>query len=270
MFTIFGATGLVGTALRVRLAGLGHKVFAPGRADRCNGMELGHVIFCIGDDRVDRAPFAVIDTHVSILADILQHCRFESFLYLSTVRVYMDGQDTRETATVTIDPLEPSQLYNLSKLTGEALCLAMKQHSVRVARVSNVTDVNPRSHLFLPTLIRHALEKGEINLYLAPESAKDYILLDDVVDLVMLISRGGSQRLYNVASGRNISAGEIVSAVQRHTGCKANWHKGQPRIAFTPIDIDRVRHEFGFRPRPVIDQIPSIIDKTRHALEYAA
>jgi hypothetical protein len=31
-----------------------------------------------------------------------------------------------------------------------------------------------------------------------------------------------------------------------------------------------VRTEFGFRPRPVIDEIASIIDKTRHALERAA
>lgn len=270
MFTIFGGSGLVGTALRARLDALGHEVFAPSRADRCKGMDLGHAIYCIGDDRVDQAPFAVIDTHVSILADILQNCRFASFLYLSTVRVYLDGNDTRETAAVRADPLEASQLYNLSKLAGEALCLAMKQPTVRVARLSNVTDVNPRSHLFLPTLIRHAIERGEIDLYLAPDSSKDYILLDDVVDLVLLISETGSGRLYNVASGWNISAGEIVSVVQQCTGCKANWHGDQPRIVFTPIDITRIRDEFGFRPRPVIDQIPSIIARTRRALEQAA
>lgn len=266
MFTVLGGTGLIGTALCAALRSAGETVNAPDRSLQDVKGNLGHVIYCIGDDRFDAAPFMVVDTHVSMLSSLLQRCDYESFLYLSTTRVYMDGPRTDEAAPVSIDLSKPDYLFNLTKLTGEALCLALKNRKVRVARLSNVTGVNPHSHLFLPTLIRNALEKRPLELYLTPDSAKDYILLEDAIDAIVRITRGGTHRVYNVASGCNTTAGEIVDIIQRETGCEARWNENPVRSVFTPIDVGLIAREFGFSPKSVTDHLPDIIEATRHAL----
>jgi cephalosporin hydroxylase len=51
------------------------------------------------------------------------------------------------------------------------------------------------------------------------DSAKDYVSVDDVVDLVLRIAREGRQRVYNVASSANVTHGEIVDCLQATTGC---------------------------------------------------
>lgn len=269
MFSVFGSTGLIGTALCAALRSAGETVFAPGRSLQDLKGNLGHVIYCIGDDRFDVAPFMVVDTHVSMLSSLLQRCDYESFLYLSTTRIYMDGPRTDEAAPVSIDLSKPSYLFNLSKLTGEALCLALKNEKVRVARLSNVTGVNPHSHLFLPTVIRNALEERPVELDLTPDSAKDYILLEDAVEAIVKIARAGAHRIYNVASGRNTTAGEIVKILQRETECEARWSDNPVRTVFTPIDIALIGREFGFSPTSVSDCLPDIIEATRRALRPA-
>jgi len=267
VFTVFGASGLVGTALCEYLAATGEEVYAAGRFERGQGRQLGHVVYCIGDDRVDRDPFAVVDTHVSILAEVLRQASYKSFLYLSTTRLYMEGPDASENACFKVNLADPNELFNLTKLTGEALCLAIPNEKVRIARLSNVTGVNPDSHLFLPTLIRDALQKGRINLYLAQESAKDYILLHDVVELIVRIANSGTRRIYNVASGTNISAGQIVKLLQEETGCVAEWHEQIKSINFARIDVTRIQNEFLFQPKSVLEGIPEIIERTRQELK---
>jgi nucleoside-diphosphate-sugar epimerase len=267
MFTVFGASGLIGRALCKALLDAGEEVRMPDRSwHGVVGVNLGHVIYSIGDDRVDSAPFAVVDTHVSLLSKLLQRCRYDSFLYLSTTRVYGESRDTKETANVSVDLAQPVDFYRLTKLTGEALCLTLKNEKVRIARLSNVSDVNPKSHLFLPTLIRHALEKHVIELSLTPDSAKDYILLDDVVSLLPRIARAGTQRLYNVASGQNISVGQIVEILQRVTGCRVRWHEGSADQRLKPIDIERISGEFSFCAKSLIKYLPSIIEATNQQL----
>jgi nucleoside-diphosphate-sugar epimerase len=173
-------------------------------------------------------------------------------------------------APVRVDLAEPSYLYNLTKLTGEALCLALNNEKVRIARLSNVTALNPRSHLFLPTIIRNALEQRPIDLYVTPDSAKDYVLLEDAVNLILRIARTGARRIYNVASGGNTTAGEIVAMLQSRTGCQARWRDGATRTVFAPIDISLIKKEFGFQPQSIFDRLPQIIEATRRALSPAS
>jgi nucleoside-diphosphate-sugar epimerase len=267
VFTVFGATGQIGRSLVARLRERGEHVYAPARhTDEFFNRPLGRIIYCIGNDRYGSEPLAVVETHVSILCDILERCDYESFLYLSTTRVYMASHDTNEQADIRVNPLEPSHLYNLTKLTGESICLSIPNERVRIVRLSNVTGINPNSHYFLPSLVRDALTLGEINLYLRPNSAKDYIRIEDVGDLIIKIDKSGTQRLYNVASGANISAHQIVEILQRETGCEVHWHQMASSPMFSPIDITRIRNEFGFRPKSVLDHIPEIIRETRRVL----
>lgn len=166
MFTVFGGSGFIGRNLVRRLRNRGAEVRVPSRAAMpAAGEDLGHVIFAIGLTADFRTrPFDTIEAHVSLAAKLLRENGFSSFLYLSSTRVYAGSEDTREEARLSASPLDPSDLYNLSKLTGEAICLASGREKVRVARLSNVVGPGEaKSDTFLGALCREA-GSGRIQL----------------------------------------------------------------------------------------------------------
>lgn len=266
-FTILGASGFIGSALAASLRAHGHEVFAPARADPAVFQRrLGHVIYCIGMTADFRSkPFETVDAHVGVLAEVLARARFDSLLYLSSTRVYGNAARACEDAQLLVNPNDPSDLYNLSKLTGEALCRSCGKQGVRVARLSNVVGPDPDSPNFLSSLVREALA-GRIELRSDPASAKDYVLLDDVVDLLPAIAVAGEQWLYNVASGAAISHAQLVSRLVSLTGCQSAVVPGSPRFDFPEIDIARIRTEFRFTPSPVLDRLPRLVDALRRHL----
>lgn len=260
-FTILGAGGYIGRALCENLRRQGFEVFAPLREDpRIWTEPLGHVIYAIGLTANFRTrPFDTVEAHVSLLARVLRDACFESLLYLSSTRVYSDAVATSEDSTLQVNPNVSGDLYNLSKLLGESLCFNCGHALVRVARLSNVIGgENPGSTLFFYALLTEA-RAGLIRLQSDPENAKDYITLGDAVHLLQTIAMQGRQRLYNVASGNNVSNRELVEEMRRLTGCQVMYSQGGESAAFMPIDICRISHEFGFRAAPVLAELPALL-----------
>jgi nucleoside-diphosphate-sugar epimerase len=197
-------------------------------------------------------PYDTVDSHVSVLAELLKHGNFESLLYLSSTRVYGRAVVGNEDTPLPVLSQDPSDLYNLSKLMGESLCLQDARSSVRVARLSNVVGGDDaESANFVPSLVREA-RTGRIVLQTAMDSLKDYIHIDDVVELLPRISAAGSKRLYNVASGMQTSHAQLTAQLVVQTGCIVDVKCGARTLSFTPINIDRIRAEFDFQPRPVL------------------
>jgi nucleoside-diphosphate-sugar epimerase len=259
-YTVLGATGFIGSHLVRALRDAGHDVYAPIKGDKTIfERPLGHVLYCIGLTADFRSrPFDTVRAHVSVLADVLEKADFDSLVYLSSTRVYARGASGKESASLAVDVSDPSDLYNLSKLTGESLCRSCNRPNVKVARLSNVIGRDHHSDNFLFALVREALS-GRIELQSDPDSEKDYILLDDVVSLLPRIAAEGKGWLYNVASGTNIAHRDIVDALVKLTGCEVAVRPGAPRISFPDINIDPLRNEFAFSPAPLLPNIPDLI-----------
>lgn len=264
-FTVLGASGFIGRNLVVHLRGSGHEVIVPARdRSRFDG-PLGHVLYCIGltaDFR--QRPYDTVRAHVSVLSDVLEHADFTSLLYLSSTRVYSAASGTSETASLQANPLDPWDLYNLSKLTGESLCLNSGRGGTRVARLSNVVGFDPQSGNFLPSLIRDALG-GTIVLRSSPESSKDYIALEDVLALLPRIAVDGRDRVYNVASGRNIRSGRLLDELRSITGCAVEVAEQAPLGEPPPIGIERVRREFSFDPSDPLAGLRDLVEAYRRS-----
>lgn len=268
--TVLGATGFVGRHLIRHLAASGIACEAPRRDDvgvsgaGLFGRDLGHVIYCIGvtaDFR--RRPFETVDAHVTLLAELLRRGRFASLLYLSSTRVYQGAAATAEETRLSVSPSDPSDLYNLTKLTGEALCLWHPDPGVRVARLSNVYGVDPESDNFLPSVLRDAIVRGRVLLGTGRASEKDYVAVEDVAAALTGIAFGGRHRLYNVASGENVSHGAILDRIAAETGCAVEVAPGAPDVRFPPIDTGRLRAEFGWRPGLLPDALPALVAQHR-------
>ena len=125
-FTILGATGFIGRHLVHHLHAANRTVFAPARGNqRLFSQALGHVIYAVGVTADFRTqPFETMESHVSLLGEILRRAQFDSFTYLSSTRVYARAVSTTETTDIRVNPSDPSELYNLSKLAGEVAAAA--------------------------------------------------------------------------------------------------------------------------------------------------
>jgi nucleoside-diphosphate-sugar epimerase len=252
-YTVLGAGGRIGRRLVARLRADGHAVNAPARGEPLPRHPLGHVIYAVGVTADFRTrPLEAMQAHVCALMPLLAGAPFDSLLYLSSTRVYLGAGHGREDAPVPVCSANASDLYNLSKLAGEAACLHAGRHAVRIARLSNVVvDDDDEGTDFVPALRREA-RGGRIVLRADPDSAKDYVHVDDVVALLPRIAAGGRERIYNVGSGVQLRHRQWADALRAATGCAVTTVPDAPTLSFPPLDVSRIRTEFGFEPRPVL------------------
>jgi nucleoside-diphosphate-sugar epimerase len=241
-FTVFGANGFIGRHVVAELRRRGQNVATPMRTAPVDGLgELGHVIYCAGLTADFRTrPYDTMEAHVTLPSRLLQTARFASFLYLSSTRLYGAASTGRECAVMTVDPSSPSDLYNLSKLAGEAMCLNSTDPAVRVARLSNVYGAEmfapgADTSNFLASVVADAVRTGHVALGSSPDSAKDYVHIDDVVDALIRISTSGTSRIYNVATGRNVANRHVMDLLGTLTGCTWAAADGAPLTRFPRI-----------------------------------
>lgn len=252
--TVLGAGGFIGGHLVRDLIARGNEVWAPKRGDRdILTRPLGHVFYCVGLTADFRSrPFDTVDAHVSLLSEVLCHAEFEGLLYLSSTRVYARCDSAQEDQPISVAPTDPSDLYNISKLMGESLCLASGRAGVKIARLSNVLGSGMTTNNFVVALLREA-RTGELRLRSHPDSVKDYVLVDDVTQLLCLIARGGVHAVYNVASGTQIAHSQWLSLLQHRLGCSVWTDTTLPMQSFPSISTERIRSEFNFELGDVLE-----------------
>lgn len=259
-FTVFGSSGFIGKSLARALAETGHECATPARDAPLQRGSLGNVVYCVGVTADFRTrPYETARAHVGVLADLLELGGFDSLLYLSSTRVYGNAAATLEDAPLVVRPSDPNDLYNLTKLAGESLCLAINHPGVRVARLSNVFGGKGDSPNFLDMLIREAADRGVVHLRTSRESVKDYVAIEDVVRLLPQIALNATQRLYNVASGHNVSHGEVVDALAAATGCTVSQAENAPTVIFPRVEVNRLQREFGGAHLGLVESIPNLV-----------
>ncbi|MGH8352861.1 MAG: NAD-dependent epimerase/dehydratase family protein [Pseudomonas sp.] len=262
-FTVLGGSGFIGRHLVAHLRGAGHEVWAPARGEAICARPLGHVIYAIGltgDFR--QRPFDTVEAHVGLLGRVLREAEFDSFLYLSSTRVYGGlPADTLASEELAL-PQRPTLdgLYDLSKLLGEALCLALPNPAIRVVRLSNVYGLGQSRHTFLQMLLDSLAQDGAVEIGEAPESSKDYVALADVLELLPRIALQGRERLYNLAGGEAISHRQLADCLQAAGAGRVRFAAAGATRRFPHIDISRLQREFAWQPRRLVEQLPALIE----------
>ncbi len=250
IFTVLGAGGFIGSQLvETFKAQEGNTIYAPLRQavttdlDKILARDLGHVFYCIGLTANFRDhPFDTVEAHVCLLKRILEQGQFESLTYLSSTRVYEGSDTTHESTVLQVSPNNPGHLYNLSKLMGESLCLASGRKT-RIVRLSNVFGRTMRPKNFIHQILQEAASSGKTHFLTAPQSAKDYVSVSDVIRWLPQIALHGKHTIYNVANGQNTSNAGIALLLKQN-GITVSYAKDAPEWSFPVIDTNRLTQEF--------------------------
>ena len=247
--TVLGAGGWIGSALVAALRKLEQPVIPVTRSDLQSWLTasdlLGPVIYAIGmtADFRDR-PFDTVESHVCLLSRVLQRKGLSRFLFLSSTRVYGRNPTTDEESPLTCLSSDPSDLYNISKLMGEALVLQSAQPGFKVVRVSNVIGPSQPASTFIGSLLLDAQASGAVTIRQSPDSVKDYVALHDVVRVLPQVARGGRCRLYNLGSGINTSHADVAAWLRRQ-GIHVSFASQQTNgLSFPELLIQRISDEF--------------------------
>lgn len=258
-WTVLGAEGFLGRWLVRSLRASGEPVAAMGRNDALPA-SLGDVVDCVGITSDFRARTTeVFDAHVGRVAALLSGHLLDSYLYLSSTRVYRRAASTLEDEPLRLDPSDPEDVYGISKVAGESLTLAGPP-TFRVARLANVVSPDPADDTFLRTIVDQAVRSGHVEVRVDRAYVRDLVHVEDVVAALPRIVSHGRSRIYNIASGVNRTASDVVDAVAQRTGASATFADGGLRQQLPAISIERARADLGFAPRDALTVIPDLLD----------
>lgn len=261
--TVLGAGGFIGRALVAHLRAAGRPVQAITRGNLAGFLAAqpaaGDLIYCIGLTADFRTrPLDTADAHLGLVARLLATARFRAFLYLSSTRVYGRSEIAREDVVLPVQPNAPGDLYNITKLAGEALCLSDSRSTVRVARLSNVYGAGMHRDSFLGQILAQGAATGAVMLRQNLQSAKDYIAITEVLPALIAISKLGTARLYNIASGVNTTHDAIARVLADKLGWQITVQDNAAAARFPRIDISRLALEFAAPRNTILDDLPQL------------
>ena len=191
---------------------------------------------------------------------VMRACRTHGvpLIYLSsggTVYGRAETVPTPETA-----PTAPINFYGITKLAAERYFTTEPGLDCRVLRISNPYgpwQFGLGGQGVIGTWMQR-LQHGEtLTIRGDGEAARDYVYIDDVVDALLAVAgREGSDRLFNVGSGRRLSLNELLQAFRELFGTDLPCHYIPAVPSDVPVsvlDIARAEHALGWRPTVGLD-----------------
>jgi len=268
-YTVIGGHGFIGSKIVETLEQAGSAVWVPKKEDpTLFTKELGTVIYCAGHGDCNNGFLKVLESNTVLLATIVEKSTFAKLVYISSTRLYMGQSESNESSDLTVLAEDSRRLFNLTKLVSEEILLKSKRN-IAIIRPSNVYGLALNSPLFLPSIVRNAINNGKVDMYVSPEYAKDYVSVDDVAEVTIKIANdvSTSGQIFNVAAGFNTSAREISEILENQTNCKICWHKNEQDETFPVTNISAIKKYFDFEPTIVLDDLVKMLNDFKWVLK---
>ncbi|MDF2704448.1 dTDP-glucose 4,6-dehydratase [Nonomuraea muscovyensis] len=222
--------------------------------------EHDQVVHFAAESHVDRSIAAAgefVRTNVTgtfTLLDAAARHRISTFVHISTDEVYgsIDEGSWPET-----DPLRPNSPYSATKAAADLLALSFhRTHGldVRVTRCSNNYGHHHYPEKIIPLFITNLLDGLKVPLYGTGRNVRDWLHIDDHVQGIELVRRGGRPgEVYNIGGGAELANKELTGLLLE--ACGHGWdmvtytedRKGHD--ARYSVDHGKISDELGYRPR---------------------
>jgi GDP-4-dehydro-6-deoxy-D-mannose reductase len=185
-----------------------------------------------------------------------------AFLLASTAEVYAP----QERPITEHDPVQPSTAYASSKLAAElATRQAARGGRIRaiIARAFPHSGPGQDASFWIPLRTKMLSDVKRHGWQVVPvgelTAVRDFLHVDDVADAyALLLRRGASGEVYNIASGQGVTLDEIHTKLERLLGItpKREVDGSQVRREARPYlvgDASKLRAVTGWRPRRSLD-----------------
>jgi len=157
-----------------------------------------------------------IDTNLSILVDVLQHCkdRAVTFNFISSWFVYGDTALPASESSV----CNPKGFYSITKRAAEQLIISycetfnIKYRILRLCNVIGTNDNFSKQKNALQFIIDKIKNNEKLNLYHNGDFIRDYMHIDDVCAAIKhCLVFGDCNEVYNIGSGTSTKFIDIIN-----------------------------------------------------------
>lgn len=270
---ITGASGFIGSALSQHLEKAGHSIIRLGRKDgnisnpevlaKMDDMKIEHVFHLAASGIIPESWEVIPEYLESIVVGssrVFEACKRwkASYTYLSS---YMYGMPEylpidEEHRNAAKNP------YALSKKLSEEVCRFYSQElGVQgiIIRPFVVFGPGQKNTFLIPMLIQQALENDEIVVNDLTPKKRDYLYIEDLVNLLeKTIHTTHHGEAYNAAMGVSYTVSELVSIIQSCVGSsKPLRSRGIERKNDYPnvvASIEKAKREFNWEPKFSMEQ----------------
>lgn len=178
---------------------------------------------------------------------------FEAFVHAGSSSEYglKDHPPSEEEAP------EPNSDYAVAKVTATLLCRQRAvQHGLHLATLRLYSVYGPWEdpRRLMPVLVVHG-RRGELPPLVNPETARDFVHIDDVCEAFLLAARtplSDISPIYNIGSGTQTTLRKVVD-IARHAldiAAEPNWGSHAPRPWDTSVWVAnpaKIARELGWR-----------------------
>ena len=200
----------------------------------------------------------ILDTNLIATVTLIDACRefgCEAFVHAGSSSEY----GLKDHAPSEDELTEPNSRYAVAKAAASLFCQYVaryEQFPAITLRLYSVFGPYEDPRRLVPALVINA-RRNELPPLVAPEVARDFVWVDDVVDAFLLAAQGAGNRrgtVYNVGSGVQTSMAELVDIARRvlEIDPEPSWGSMPGRAWDTTswvADNRRIQDQLGWRPR---------------------
>lgn len=190
---------------------------------------------------------------------LLEACRhlanLHRFVYVSTSSVY--GRQGSGAETLPTRPISP---YGATKLAGELLCGAYAEElglPLVVLRYFSVYGPRQRPDMGYHRFIDALLHGQPVTVYGDGQQSRGNTYVADCTAATIAALQARVGAIYNVGGGETATVWDILTRLERLTGCRAQVRHepsrpGDQRV--TGADTSKLMQELGWKPRVGLDE----------------
>jgi len=180
-------------------------------------------------------------------------------IYLSSDAVYPDSEECLTEASCA----SSESLYGTSHRLREAILSCTDTVACQILRCTMVYGAGDTHDAYGPNrMVRTAIRERRIELFGEGEDVRDYLAIDDLVDLLERVLAARSQGVLNAASGEPISARALADriALRCGPGIECVERPRSQAASARRFDVTALRRAFpSFAPRPIDQGIDELV-----------
>lgn len=171
------------------------------------------------------------------------------------------------------DLSSPDLSYGLSKLVGEYQAREARKHGVKVTVARPFSGTGPTQTLDypVPSIIDRAV-RGEDPIDIWSDSVRDFVHIDDLVDVALTAVELGIEEPFNIGTGRGVSFSEVATLAAKAMGYLADVRvlSDKPAgVAYRVADPTFMQSWYSKPLRPIEQIVAEMVQARAEALANA-